>query len=352
MPQTPVTGAPAQTQNPAPRPSDTKPSSTTTTAPTAGTLPANQTSPSVQRADQQKSGAKPPGAAVPALFDPALPPAPPAQPKTEILDSSATSGALTTDGHDPILDPPPVPLTTTTLVGGTISGIDRLRNRMTVQVFDGGKWSVNFDERTHIFRNGAETTQLALKKGERVYVDTQLDNNRHDIFARNIRVGVAAPPADADGQIVDIDVKHNELTVRDAINSVPVRFAVDGETRISNGQTPAAFKDVRPGTLVHVRFAAASSNRGLAREIRILAAPGSNFTFTGKVTFLDLHRGVLAVQNTTDDKNYEIHFSPTTTGDRNRLGVGIQVFVIATFEGKQYTARSINVTKANEVMEK
>ena len=279
-------------------------------------------------------------------------PIPQAQPKTDILDSSATSGALVTDGHDPILDPAPVPRTTTTLVGGIITGVDRLRNRLTLHVFGGNRWTVSFDERTHIFHNGAETTQLALKKGERVYVDTQLDNNRHDIFARNIRVGVAELPADADGQIIAVDTKHNELTLRDTLNSVPVRFAVDSETRISNGQTPAAFKDVKPGTLVHVRFAASSPNRGLAREVSIIAVPGSTFTFAGKVTFLDLHRGLIAVQNTTDDKNYEIHFAPSAVANRNELGVGRDVLVRATFEGTRYMAQSVNPTRAPEPEEK
>jgi Domain of unknown function (DUF5666) len=296
-----------------------------------------------QRAtDQKKSDTDTTGKPEPAAM---ATPLPQAQPKTDILDSSATSGALVTDGHDPILDAAPVPRTTTTMVGGTITGVDRMRNRMTVHVFGGGRWTVNFDERTHIFHNGAETTQMAIKKGERVYVDTQLDNNKHDIFARNIRVGVAELPADADGQIIAVDAKHNELTLRDTLNSVPVRFAVDSETRVSNGQTPAAFKDVKPGTLVHVRFAASSPNRGLAREVSIIAVPGSTFTFAGKVTFLDLHRGLLAVQNSTDDKNYEIHFAPSVVANRNELGVGRDVLVRATFEGARYMAQSVNPTK-------
>jgi hypothetical protein len=299
-----------------------------------------------QRAAEQKSADQKKSDTGTALPTATATPVPQAQPKTDILDSSATSGALVTDGHDPILDPAPVPRTTTTLVGGMITGVDRMRNRLTLHVFGGNRWTVNFDERTHIFHNGRETTQMALKKGERVYVDTQLDNNKHDIFARNIRVGVAELPADADGQIIAIDTKHRELTLRDTLNSVPVRFAVDSETRISNGQTPAAFKDVKPGTLVHVRFAASSPNRGLAREVSIIAVPGSTFTFSGKVTFLDLHRGLLAVQNSTDDKNYEIHFAPAAVSDRSNLGVGRDVLVRATFEGARYMAQSVSPTKA------
>jgi uncharacterized protein DUF5666 len=351
VPQTPITApGTAPTQTPAPPASATVPDSTPAqpTATPASAQPGNQAGQqkaSAGKTATEKTSTDKNGTAQPA---PTATPVPQANPKTDILDSSATSGALVTDGHDPILDAPPVPRTTTTLVGGTISKVDRMRNRMTVHVFGSGHWTVNFDERTHIFHNGAETTQLALKKGERVYVDTQLDNNRHDIFARNIRVGVAALPADADGQIIAVDPKHNELTLRDALNSVPVRFAVDPETRISKGQTPASFKDVKPGTLVHVRFSASSPNRGLAREVSIVATPGSVFTFSGKVTFLDLHRGLLAVQNSTDDRNYEIHFSPEVVTDRSSLGVGRDVLVRATFEGTRYTAQSVNLSRAAE----
>ena len=351
QPKSDQTTAPAGSQQSQPAATDQKnsgasPSSTDSVGQkTAEQKAADQRSAEQKSADEKSKGIDKTGAPLPAAT---ATPVPQAQPKTDILDSSATSGALVTDGHDPILDPAPVPRTTTTLVGGTITRVDRLRNRMTLHVFGGNRWTVNFDERTHIFHNGAETTQLALKKGERVYVDTQLDNNKHDIFARNIRVGVAELPADADGQIIAIDSKHNELTLRDTLNSVPVHFAVDSETRISNGQTPAAFKDVKPGTLVHVRFAASSPNRGLAREISIIAVPGSTFTFAGKVTFLDLHRGLIAVQNSTDDKNYEIHFAPSAVTNRNELGVGRDVLVRATFEGARYMAQSVNPTKSEE----
>jgi Domain of unknown function (DUF5666) len=269
----------------------------------------------------------------------------PSQPKTELLDTSATSGAFSTDGHDPILDPPPFPKGLTTLVGGVISGVDRIRNHLTVAVFGGGRWTVYFDERTHIFRNGAEATPLALKKGERVYVDTMLDNNKRDIFARNIRVGIVTLPADADGQIVEVDTTHNQLTLRDNINSATVRFAVDRNTLISRGSTPVPFENLRAGSLVRVKFAPDRPNRGLAREIAILAAPGSVFTFVGTITFLDTHRGVLAIRNASDGKTYDIHFVPARTAEASRLSVGAEVQVIAAFESTWYSAQQVTVTR-------
>jgi hypothetical protein len=278
----------------------------------------------------------------PASTNNSAPPPPPSQPKTEILDSSATSGGLATNGHDPILDPPPFPSGSTTLVGGIIRNVDRIRNRMVINVFGGGRWKIAFDERTHIFRNGAETTELALKKGERVYVDTMSDNNNHDIFARNIRLGVAAPPADASGQITSVDTAHGEVALRDNINSVPVHFGVDKETQITNGNTPINLGALKPGALVHVKFSAQSGYRGIAREITVIAMPGAAFTFVGKVTFLDVHRGILAIQN-ADGRTYDIHFSRTQLPEVNSLTVGTRVNLVAIFEGSQYTAQSMKV---------
>jgi hypothetical protein len=271
-------------------------------------------------------------------------PVEPKQPKTEILDSSATAGALATDGHDPILDPPPFPKGTTTLVGGVISGIDPIRNHLMVSVFGGARWTIFYDERTHIFRNGAEVTSLSLKKGERVYVDTMLDNNGRDIFARNIRVGVAQPPALIDGQIIDFDLSHSLVTLRDAINTGPVHFSIDNETKISDGLKLATVQDLVPGSLVRVKFAPERANRGLAREITIIAKPGSSHTFAGLITFLDTHRGIIAVRNRLDDKTYDLHFSPRTAGIAD-LAVGAEVQVTAIFTATEYSVQQVTVTR-------
>ena len=292
--------------------------------------------------------AKPAQASQPGPVQPEEPvasqPAEPKQPKTEILDSSATAGALATDGHDPILDPPPFPTGTTTLVGGVISGIDPIRNHLMVSVFGGGHWTIFYDERTHIFRNGAEATSLSLKKGERVYVDTMLDNNGRDIFARNIRVGVAQPPALVDGQIIDFDPSRSLVTLRDAINTGPVHFSVDNDTKISDGLKLATVRDLVPGSLVRVKFAPERANRGLAREITIIARPGSSHTFAGPITFLDTHRGIIAVRNRLDDKIYDLHFSPRTGGIAD-LAVGAEVQVTAMFTATEYSVQQITVTR-------
>jgi hypothetical protein len=292
--------------------------------------------------------AKPDQAAQPGAVQPeelvAGKPVEPKQPKTEILDSSATAGALATDGHDPILDPPPFPKGTTTLVGGVISGIDPIRNHLMVSVFGGGHWTIFYDERTHIFRNGAEATSFSLKKGERVYVDTMLDNNGRDIFARNIRVGVAQPPALVDGQIVDFDLSHSLVTLHDAINTGPVHFSVDNDTKISDGLKLATVQDLVPGSLVRVKFAPERANRGLAREITIIAKPGSSHTFAGPITFLDTHRGIIAVRNRLDDKTYDLHFSPRIGGIAD-LAVGAEVQVTAIFSATEYSVQQVTVTR-------
>jgi hypothetical protein len=273
----------------------------------------------------------------------------PQRPKTVILDSSATSGGvLTTDGHDPILDPPPLPDGKTTLVGGVVRSVDQIRNKMTVKVFGGGSWKVGFDERTHIFRNGAETTQLAIKKGEHVSVDTMLDKTHHEVFARNIRLGVPETPADVDGQITEVNPEHRTLVLRDQIGASPVHFSVDSGTRIIHGTRTVSFNDLQPGSLVHVQFSADRPNRGLAREINIMAAPGSSFTFVGKITFLDMHRGLLALQNVLDDKNYEIHLNRIPADVKDGLAVGTEVRIVATFDGPKYTAQTIVLTKPAE----
>jgi hypothetical protein len=134
--------------------------------------------------------------------------------------------------------------------------------------------------------------------------------------------------------------------MRDSINSESVRFIVAPGAKITEGSTPASFADLRPGSLVRVKFAPERSNRGVALEIVIVVKPGSSFVFTGPVTFLDRHRGMLAVHNTLDNKTYDLHITAARMDTTANLAVGAEVRVVATFDAVQYTARQITVTRA------
>jgi len=157
---------------------------------------------------------------------------------------------------------------------------------------------------------------------------------------------VVLPPADIDGQIVEADSQRSEITVRDSVGASSVRFVVDGQTRISRGPAAASFADLQPGSLVRIKFAADRADRGLAREISILALPGSSFTFAGPITFLDTHRGILAVRNTQDGKTYDLYFVAARTPEAGRLAVGAEVTIVAMFDSTHYSATQITVTKA------
>lgn len=238
---------------------------------------------------------------------------------------------------DPVFGVPPLPKGVTTLVGGTVTGIDGVHNRLGVKVFGGGKWTVAFDERTHFYRDGAETTFEKIKKGDRVYVDTMLDN--HQIFARNVHVVTHTGPADASGQVTAFN--NGQITLRDDLSAQPVQFHVDSNTQVKRNGVASSVSDIQPGSLITVEFSPNGVNRGTAREISILALPGQTFTVVGKVMNLDLRDNQIAVQNDVDQKIYDIAL------DRGRLPqnvtVGSQVTVAAVFDGRQYKASSIAV---------
>lgn len=250
----------------------------------------------------------------------------------------STSDAKTKEADaDPVLGVPPLPKGKVSLVGGRVAHIDGVHNRLAVKVFNGGKWNIAFDERTHFYRDGAETTFEKIKKGDRVYVDTMLDGHR--IFARNVHIVTKNGPASATGQILAFS--SGVMTIQDDLSARPVQFRVDGQTQIVRDGTSSSAADLRPGALIAVRFSPDTPNRGVAREVKILAAPGQPVTFYGKVTNLDLRNRQLAVENHADNKSYDIALDGGSVPAN--LMVGSEVSVAAVFDGRGYKAQSITV---------
>jgi len=170
-----------------------------------------------------------------------------------------------------------------------------------------------------------------------------LDNTR--VLARNVRVNNGAVAASAAGQITRFDAKSGTLTVRDQIAARPVTFTIDQNTQLvadkNSGATSITRNDLRPGSIIAVNFAP-TGNRGVAKQVTVLALPGTVFTFVGKVTNLDM-RGSLAVDNQSDNRNYDIRFDPGHVHPSRSLVVGSNVTVKAEFDGQNYNAQSIEV---------
>jgi uncharacterized protein DUF5666 len=257
-----------------------------------------------------------------------------------------TGGAVAaqpdSSSYDPLLDLPPLPQGKTTLVGGTVHGIDQIRNRLTVEPFGGHAMKIVFDERTHIYRDGVPSTQLVIRKGERVYVDTMLDGSK--VFARNIRVVTGMQAADARGQIMSNDAASGRITVQDQLSARPVTFRVTPAT-VVNGASSTSVGQLQPGSLVTVKFVPDRSNRDVAQQISVIAAPGSVFTFYGRITYLNMSTRTLAVANQSDKKTYDIKFTSAAV-DPQLLGEGKPVLVKARFDGTGYTADNIQFMQA------
>jgi hypothetical protein len=203
---------------------------------------------------------------------------------------------------------------------------------------------VIFDDRTTVSRNGAESNYLSIRKGDRVYLDTQLHERK--IFAKQIQIVTKTEAADVSGQIVNFDPKTRQLELRDSLSARPFSFTLDHDAAITtNGGKAGTVADLLPGALVTAHFNPGQAGRGSIRDLNVLAAPGAEFTLYGQVNHLDLRAGQLAVQNKADDKAYEVRFDPAQFGSDD-LRIGSEVSVTARFDGQNYIAQSLNVTAA------
>lgn len=254
-------------------------------------------------------------------------------PQSDALSREANPG-------DPLLDVPPLPKGKVTMEGGLVTKIDPIRNHLTLNPFGAKeKMKIAFDERTHFYRDGRETTQAAIHQGDRVYVDTTLDGPR--VFARNIHIISQRSVADVTGQVVAFNSSAKRVILRDRLSGSDISMGVTPETRVNNLQgQPEAQSQIAPGTIVSVHFVP-GSHTSTADEIRILARLGQVFTFSGKITNVDLRNGMMAVNNQSDNEIYDIAFDPKDDGNLNQLRMGALVTVKASFTGQGYKAESV-----------
>ena len=265
------------------------------------------------------------------------------EPPTPGIEDDSTDPSIMVDPASLLPELPALPPKNASLIGGTLERLDRVRDQMTVRVFGGGHMSARFDPRTRVYRGGKEVTIADLQEGERVYLDTIL--NGSTVFARTIRL--SSRPSAGEGQGIVLRYRNGELTFRDALNPSPVRVRLAPSTRFFEEHHSVPASTLVTGSLVGIKFDSEGNGHEVAREITILALPGTRYTFSGQLVHIDLRTGLLALISSVDHKTYEVYLDSTAPPDDN-LQPGVNVTIIANFEDSRYIARTITINSQNQ----
>jgi hypothetical protein len=251
---------------------------------------------------------------------------------------------ITLASPGPLPDLPPVSShNKVSLIGGTVEKLDLVKDEFTVQVFGGGKLNVYFDPRSHIYSNGSEASISDLRVGDRVSIDTMLDGG--NIFARTIRLKGPTNGGESQGVVVNYVASSGLLILRDRLSPQPLRLRVTSETRVLQGGHVTSASQLVRGTLVAVKFDPQKNGRDVAKEVSVLATPGTTFTFVGEVTGLDLSTGLLVLTSATDGKSYEIYLGSSAVTARDKLRQAANVTVLTRFDGNRYVAQNVTVNE-------
>jgi len=262
-------------------------------------------------------------------------------PNSQPPGTRPASVAAERENYDPLLDLPPLPRKEVTLIGGTVVRLDEIMNRMVVQPFGAKqKMNVAFDTRTHFYQDGKPITEREIKQGQRIYLDTMLNGSK--VFAKTIWIQTAVESGVGQGQIIDFDDGKQVLTVRDELSSQPLKMRLSSGVVIRKGEQPASKSDLVQGALVALTF-------GPQREVQqvtVLATPGTAFTFSGRVTYVDMSRKMIAIDNRSDRKKYDVSVNAIPQSVLRQVREGSEISLSAVFDGNQYDARSLTPAAA------
>jgi hypothetical protein len=241
--------------------------------------------------------------------------------------------------QDGTLDLPALPKTPVSLIGGTVSRIDPVRDKVTLRAFGGRDVVINFDVRTCVMRGDAVASMRDVKPGTRLYADTIL-NDGH-VFARSIKISTNAAVGEIQGQVLGYDASKRTLRIRDAISAHGFSVLVTANTDIRSGTTPMQASELVEGALVKAVFRPVDNGNGLAEKIEIFAKPGGTFTFAGKILSVDLRNGYVTLVEPDSQNTFDVGLDGLSSEARSRLKEGAEVTVRARFDGSKYQAESI-----------
>jgi hypothetical protein len=234
-----------------------------------------------------------------------------------------------------------------TVIGGMISDVDPVADQLTLKVFGGRRMKILFDERTEVYRDGAKTSLRDLHANDRASVETMLDGTT--VFARSIHMLSQSPEGECQGQVLSYDPGTGVLTLSESLSRDSIQLHVPaGTTIVREGQTASAsgragVSDLVKGALISAKFESDNKGQGIANRIAILAIPGETLSFSGNVSFLDLHANQFVVANASNDQSYKISFDPAAFPETRNLHEGTSVKVTAEFDGSRYVARTITI---------
>jgi hypothetical protein len=204
-----------------------------------------------------------------------------------------------------------------------------------------------FDERTQVYRDGAKVRLRDLHSEEHASIQTTLDGTK--LFAVSIHMLSGSEAGEYEGRVVHFDPSTRELSVAAGQSRETLKLVVDGDTSfVRKGQTAFSSEqsgpsDLEPGALVSVQFKPGVKDQAVASKVEILAVPGSTFLFSGSLSSLDLHAGLLVLVDPRDSRSYSVSFSPAGVPAVQELHLGEAVRVAAKYDGTRYVASDITV---------